>query len=64
MAIELLFAAASINFVAFNHFIHNDRLIGQGFALFLMTLAAAEAVVGLALILTVNRAHKQQGEAA
>ena len=55
MSIELMFNAANINLVAFNHFLHPGGLWGQGFILFVMTLAAAEAVVGLSLVLAIYR---------
>ena len=55
MSIELIFNATTINFVAFNHFLHRDRLWGQGFTIFIITIAAAEAVVGLALVLAIYR---------
>ena len=37
------------------HFLHGGALWGQGFAVFVITLAAAEAVVGLALVLAIYR---------
>lgn len=55
MSIELIFNAANINLVAFNHFCHGNRLWGQGFAIFVITIAAAEAVVGLSLVLAIYR---------
>ncbi len=55
MSIELIFNATNINLVAFNRFLHVDQLWGQGFAIFVITLAAAEAVVGLALVLAIYR---------
>jgi len=55
MSIELIFNATNINLVAFNHFVHGGSLTGQGFAVFVITLAAAEAVVGLALVLAIYR---------
>ena len=58
MSIELLFNAVGINFVAFNRYVHPDQLWGQGFTLFIIALAAAEAVVGLALVLTIYRNSK------
>jgi NADH:ubiquinone oxidoreductase subunit K len=54
MSIELIFNATNINLVAFNHFLYGD-LWGQGFAIFVITLAAAEAVVGLSLVLAIYR---------
>ena len=58
MSIELLFNAVGINFVAFNRFLYPEKLWGQGFTLFIIALAAAEAVVGLALVLTISRTYK------
>ncbi len=55
MSIELMFNAANINLIAFNHFLHPHQLWGQGFVIFVMTLAAAEAVVGLSLVLAIYR---------
>lgn len=55
MSIELMFNAANINLVAFNRFLHVDQVIGQGVAIFTITVAAAEIVVGLALILAIYR---------
>ena len=48
MAIELILLAVNINFVAFSAFL-ND-LVGQVFAMFVLTVAAAEAAIGLAIL--------------
>jgi NADH-quinone oxidoreductase subunit K len=50
MGVELLLNAANVNFVAFNHYVAGG-LTGQVFALFVIVLAAAEAAVGLAIVL-------------
>jgi len=55
MSIELMFNAATINLVAFNRFLHPEQVWGQGLVIFVMTLAAAEAVVGLSLVLAIYR---------
>ena len=55
MSIELIFNAANINFVAFNRYLFPDRPWGQAVTLFIIAIAAAEAVVGLALVLTIYR---------
>ncbi len=55
MSLELMFNAANINFVTFNRYIISDGLTGQIFALFVIVVAAAEAVVGLALVSLVYR---------
>jgi len=54
LGIELILNAANINFVAFAHF--SDRpLDGQIFTIFIIMLAAAEAAIGLAVILGIYR---------
>ena len=55
MSIELMFNAANINLAAFNRFLHPQGVTGQAVALFLITIAAAEVVVGLALVLAIYR---------
>lgn len=50
MGVELILNAANVNFVAFNHY-GGGILTGQVFAIFVIILAAAEAAVGLAIIL-------------
>ncbi len=55
MSIELMFNAANINLVAFNQFLYPGNVWGQGFVVFVITLAAAEAVVGLSLVLAIYR---------
>ena len=58
MSIEIIFNAVNINLVAFNHYLYGSNLWGQGFAIFVIALAAAEAVVGLALVLAIYRNAK------
>lgn len=58
MSIEILFNAVGINFVAFNRYLYPNAVWGHACTLFVITLAAAEAVVGLALVLTVVRSTK------
>jgi len=55
MSIELMFNAANINLAAFNRFVHPSGVAGQAVALFIITIAAAEVVVGLALVLSIYR---------
>lgn len=55
MSVELMLNAVNINFVAVNHFIRPDEVIGQLFAIFIIVVAAAEVSVGLALILSIYR---------
>ena len=53
MSIELMLLAVNINFVAFSVFC-ND-LVGQVFAMFVLTVAAAEAAIGLAILVVYFR---------
>ena len=53
MSIELILLAVNINFVAFSVFLGN--LVGQVFALFILTVAAAEAAIGLAILVVYFR---------
>jgi NADH-quinone oxidoreductase subunit K len=53
MSIELILLAVNINFVAFSTYL-ND-LVGQVFALFVLTVAAAEAAIGLAILVVYFR---------
>ena len=55
MGIELMLNAANINLVAFGRFIHPNVLSGHVFAIFVITVAAAETAVGLAIIISVYR---------
>ncbi len=53
MSIELMLLAVNINFVAFSVFLNN--LVGQAFAMFVLTVAAAEAAIGLAILVVYFR---------
>jgi NADH-quinone oxidoreductase subunit K len=53
MSVELMLLAVNINFVAFSSFL-ND-LVGQVFAMFVLTVAAAEAAIGLAILVVYYR---------
>ena len=53
MAIELMLLAVNINFVAFSTFLGD--LVGQLFTIFVLTVAAAEAAIGLAILLVYHR---------
>ncbi|MDD5209988.1 MAG: NADH-quinone oxidoreductase subunit NuoK [Elusimicrobiales bacterium] len=55
MSIELMLNAANINFVAFNRFLYPGQYAGQLNAIFIITLAAAEVVVGLALVMAIYK---------
>jgi NADH-quinone oxidoreductase subunit K len=53
MSIELILLAVNINFVAFSAYLGD--LVGQIFALFILTVAAAEAAIGLAILVVYFR---------
>jgi NADH-quinone oxidoreductase subunit K len=55
---ELIFSAASLNFMTFNRFYVSDPVVGQVFVLFIMGLAAAEVSIGLSIIIAVYRNHR------
>jgi NADH-quinone oxidoreductase subunit K len=55
---ELIFSAASLNFMALNRFVAQDPAIGQIFVLFIMGLAAAEVSIALSIIIAVYRNYR------
>lgn len=55
MAIELMLNAVNINLVAFWRYITPDLIAGQAFALIVFAVAASEAAVGMALIISIYR---------
>lgn len=56
MCIELMLLAANINFVAFSHYLNDYD--GQVFVFFILTVAAAEAAIGLAILVTLFRSRQ------
>ncbi|MFH1619046.1 MAG: NADH-quinone oxidoreductase subunit NuoK [bacterium] len=55
MSIELMLNAANINFTAFNRFLYPGQNLGHLTVIFIITLAAAEVVVGLALVMAIYK---------
>jgi len=53
MAIELMLLSVNINFVAFSHY--REDIAGQVFVFFILTVAAAEAAIGLAILVVLFR---------
>ena len=53
MCIELMLLAVNLNFIAFSHFL--DDIGGQVFVFFILTVAAAESAIGLAILVVVFR---------
>ena len=56
MCIELMLLAVNINFVAFSHFLSDTA--GQVFVFFILTVAAAEAAIGLAILVVLFRVRR------
>ncbi|SUZ55787.1 uncharacterized protein METZ01_LOCUS8641 [marine metagenome] len=53
MSIELMLLAVNFNFVAFSHF--NQNITGQVYVFFILAVAAAEAAIGLAILISLYR---------
>jgi len=53
MAIELMLLAVNMNFIAFSHFLQD--ISGQVFVFFILTVAAAESAIGLAILVVLFR---------
>jgi NADH-quinone oxidoreductase subunit K len=53
MSVELILLSVNINLVAFSSFLHD--MVGQVFAMFVLTVAAAEAAIGLAILVVYFR---------
>ncbi|HVZ25877.1 MAG TPA: NADH-quinone oxidoreductase subunit NuoK [Sediminibacterium sp.] len=57
MSVELMLNSVNINFVAFNKYLYPGKLDGIFFTLFIITIAAAEAAVAIAIIINLYRTH-------
>lgn len=55
LAVELMLNAVNINLIAFESVIRSSQAVGQVFAIFVITVAAAEVGIGLAIILMIFR---------
>ena len=55
MSIELMLNGVNIHLLAFSSYVDGDLIRGQAFAVFVITVAAAEAAVGLAILLSLYR---------
>ena len=58
MTIELILNSVNLNFIAFNKYLYPDKLDGIFFTIFIITIAAAEAAVAIAIIINLYRSHK------
>ena len=57
MSIELILNSVNINFIAFNKYLFPEKLDGVFFSIFIITIAAAEAAVAIAIIINLYRSH-------
>ena len=55
ICVELMLNAVNINLVAFNNYLHRDSMSGQIFAIFILVVSAAEAAIGLAIVIALYR---------
>lgn len=55
MSIELMLNAVNLNLMAFSNYLDPANVAGQVFSVFVITIAAAEAAVGLAIVLSIYR---------
>jgi len=58
MAVELILNSVNINFVAFNKYLYPGKLDGVFFTIFIITIAAAEAAIAIAIIINLYRSHQ------
>lgn len=58
MSVELILNSVNINFIAFNKYLYPDKLDGVFFTVFIITIAAAEAAVAIAIIINLYRSHQ------
>src|SRR6185369_1200250 len=58
MSVELILNSVNINFVAFNKYLYPGNLDGVFFTIFIITIAAAEAAVAIAITINLYRSHR------
>ena len=58
MSVELILNSVNINFIAFNKYLFPEKLDGVFFIIFIITIAAAEAAVAIAIIINLYRSHQ------
>jgi NADH-quinone oxidoreductase subunit K len=57
MSIELMLNSVNINFVAFNKYLYPGKMDGIFFTIFIITIAAAEAAIAIAIVINLYRSH-------
>ncbi len=58
MSVELMLNAAALNFIIFNRFVMPGKVDGELMAIFIIAVAAAEVVVGMAIFVSMFKHHK------
>jgi NADH-quinone oxidoreductase subunit K len=58
MSIELILNSVNLNFIAFNKYLWAEKMDGLFFTLFVIAIAAAEAAIGIAIIINLYRSHQ------
>ena len=58
MCIELMFCACNINFIAFSNYMDLYKLLGESFAVFVITVSAIEASIGIAILISITKFGK------
>lgn len=58
MCLELILNAANMNLVTFSNFFDNSQIKGEIFSIFIISIAAAEATIGLAIVPSIHRNRK------
>jgi len=58
MSIELILNSVNLNFIAFNKYCWPEKMEGLFFTIFIIAVAAAEAAVGIAIIINLYRSHQ------
>ena len=58
MSVELILNSVNLNFIAFNKYLWPDKLDGVFFTIFIITIAAAEAALAIAIIINLYRSHQ------
>ncbi len=58
MSIELMFCACNINFIAFANYLDLGNLLGESFAVFVISVSAIEAAIGIAILICITKSGK------
>ncbi len=59
MSIELMFCACNINLIAFANYLDLASLLGESFAVFVISISAIEAAIGIAILICISKQGKE-----